>query len=106
MVVTRTTRAAQLVNATIDAIDTDDVVWVGRRQSFATMRAAAFQLVERRPGLGYLVCRADGESDIVWTAHPESFTGAAFQTTARSERYKLREIDGELVAYPAEDPAA
>lgn len=92
-------RPASLAAQTLARIDKEDVVWVGRRKSPRIMQRAVGLVVAGRPGLRAWGYRDNGESVVILSV-AEEFTGTGFQTTARSEHYKVREVDGgELEAY-------
>lgn len=110
--VTHTMRSAQLTAKTLALLDAgEDVVWLtqagGRRGAARTLQAAAQDLAACRPEVVKRFEIHEGTSAVVcWSASGGTWEGASYFITSRPERYTLHEVDGELVALPAEDPAA
>lgn len=110
--VTHTMRPAQLAAKTVALLDAgEDVVWLtqsgGRRGAVRTLRAAAQNLAVSRPDAVKRFESHEGTSAVVcWSPSGGKWEGASYFITSRPERYTLREVDGEVVALPAEDPAA
>lgn len=103
--VTRHSDPRWLATRTLAHLDEGEVVWVGRRQAPAIMRAAVSMVSSAAPDVRGMMLREKGETVVVLST-ADDFTGAAYFTTSRPERYTLHDVDGELVALPAEDPAA
>lgn len=81
-------RPASLAAQTLARIDKEDVVWVGRRKSPRVMQRAVGLVVAGRPGLRAWGYRDKGESVVILSV-AEKFTDIGFQTTARSEHYRV-----------------
>lgn len=95
----------KLAARTLAVIDSTNVLWERRRSAMRVIVTAAQIIASERSDVG---ARKIEGSELVhlWSESTGRQPVAYLPRGAESDRYRLREVDGELVAYPADEPAA